>query len=583
MTSRKKDFPEFYATDYIDPEQDDGNKEYKLKLCDPEDFRIEQFVSQMRFRMEEGKGEAIYTLGVRDDGGLVGLTEEEYTKTKAVLTTVAEKNNYVLTLISEQEVSPATKIYEFLIRENNPKKYLDIRVACTGAVDAGKSSLLGVLISGRHDNGRGLARLSVFNFQHEIKSGRTSSIAQHILGFDEKGTVVNYTSDFAGPNSGSSSSEEKNSDIYLKTWPEITRESKKIVTFFDLCGHDKYLKTTILGLTSQIPDLTFIIVGANMGISKMTKEHLFLCLSLHIPFVFVVTKIDICKDRKNVLDDTVKNIKTLLKLPGVRRIPYDVRNFDDVILSVKNIHSMSTVPIFYVSNVTGQGIDHLRNFLNLVGKRPNGQTSEQSDQVEFHVDQTFHVTGVGLVLGGQLVKGKIKTGDKLLLGPNNNSYTTIQVKSIHCKKVNVLEVDAGCYVCLAIKKSDGLVVKRGNVVISQGCIPTQVREFDAEVTVLKSHSTTIKPGYEPIVHTMAIRQSAEIKSITDKKCARAISDDASTDNNEILRTGDRAMVRFRFTHKAEYIKPGYRLLFCEGSLKVIGKVIQVTEENVRTV
>ena len=47
----------------------------------------------------------------------------------------------------------------------------------------------------------------------------------------------------------------------------------KIITFFDLCGHEKYLKTTILGLTSQFPDLTFILVGGNMGITKITKEQ----------------------------------------------------------------------------------------------------------------------------------------------------------------------------------------------------------------------------------------------------------------------------------------------------------------------
>lgn len=46
-----------------------------------------------------------------------------------------------------------------------------------GAESAGKSTLIGVLISGRKDNGKGLARTTVFRHPHEFKEGRTSSIS----------------------------------------------------------------------------------------------------------------------------------------------------------------------------------------------------------------------------------------------------------------------------------------------------------------------------------------------------------------------------------------------------------------------
>ena len=38
-----------------------------------------------------------------------------------------------------------------------------------------------------------------------------------------------------------------------KYWKEVVAGSRKITTFFDLCGHEKYLKTTINGLTGLIP------------------------------------------------------------------------------------------------------------------------------------------------------------------------------------------------------------------------------------------------------------------------------------------------------------------------------------------
>jgi GTPase len=46
-----------------------------------------------------------------------------------------------------------------------------------GGEGAGKSTLIGVLISGKKDNGKGLARTKVFRHKHEILDGRTSSIS----------------------------------------------------------------------------------------------------------------------------------------------------------------------------------------------------------------------------------------------------------------------------------------------------------------------------------------------------------------------------------------------------------------------
>ena len=32
-------------------------------------------------------------------------------------------------------------------------------------------------------------------------------------------------------------------------WPEIVEGSSKIISMIDLCGHEKYLKTTLFGLS----------------------------------------------------------------------------------------------------------------------------------------------------------------------------------------------------------------------------------------------------------------------------------------------------------------------------------------------
>lgn len=49
----------------------------------------------------------------------------------------------------------------------------------------------------------------------------------------------------------------------------------------------------MFGLVGLLPDYSMIIVGANMGVSRMTKEHLGISLALKVPIFIVITKIDI--------------------------------------------------------------------------------------------------------------------------------------------------------------------------------------------------------------------------------------------------------------------------------------------------
>jgi len=62
-----------------------------------------------------------------------------------------------------------------------------------GCGAAGKSTLIGVLISGQNDDGEGLARVHVHKHYAEILDGKTTSTYQHILGFNSNGEVTNLS------------------------------------------------------------------------------------------------------------------------------------------------------------------------------------------------------------------------------------------------------------------------------------------------------------------------------------------------------------------------------------------------------
>jgi len=56
------------------------------------------------------------------------------------------------------------------------------------------------------------------------------------------------------------------------TVEEICASATKLITFLDLAGHHKYIKTTIFGLTGYSPELVMLIVAANRGVGKNNKN-----------------------------------------------------------------------------------------------------------------------------------------------------------------------------------------------------------------------------------------------------------------------------------------------------------------------
>ena len=86
------------------------------------------------------------------------------------------------------------------------------------------------------------------------------------------------------------------------TWEEISEKSSKIISFIDLAGHEKYLRTTVFGLTGCAPDYVMLMVGGNAGLIGMSKEHLGIAVSLGVPVMVVITKIDMVFRNMVIID-----------------------------------------------------------------------------------------------------------------------------------------------------------------------------------------------------------------------------------------------------------------------------------------
>lgn len=84
------------------------------------------------------------------------------------------------------------KVGYVAVRKKIPEMIkLELKIMLLGTAGGGKSTLLGVLLSEKMDDGKGSARIKILNHKHEVLTGVTSSLTYTVIGFDEKGKVLN--------------------------------------------------------------------------------------------------------------------------------------------------------------------------------------------------------------------------------------------------------------------------------------------------------------------------------------------------------------------------------------------------------
>ncbi|MGH0173859.1 UNVERIFIED_CONTAM: hypothetical protein FKN15_067817 [Acipenser sinensis] len=399
---------------------EEGNIEYKLKLVNPTQYRFEHLVTQMKWRLQEGRGEAVYQIGVEDNGLLVGLSEEDMRASLKTLRRMAEKVGADIAVIREREVDYDSdiprKIAEVLVRKvPDDQQFLDLRVAVLGNVDSGKSTLLGVLTQGELDNGRGRARLNLFRHLHEIQSGRTSSISFEIMGFNSKGEVG-----------------------------RTGQESRALAFLFMCCR----LRVRVCnGLSSS---------------AGTTREHLGLAMALKVPIFIVVSKVDLCT--KNTTERTVKQLERILKQPGCNKVPMLVATADDAVTAAQQFAlSPSITPIFTLSSVSGENLDLLKVFFNILPPLSNSKEQEELMQqlTEFQVDEIYTVPEVGTVVGGTLYSGICREGERLVVGPTDDgNFLELKVCSIQRNRSGCRVLRAGQAATLALGNFDRSLLRK---------------------------------------------------------------------------------------------------------------------------
>ena len=477
-TTRNEEHAELDILDSLDLSDTTGQVKLKQLLLDTGPTAEESLVqlsNALSNRLLEGHGEALFDLGQEDNGESMGFSNEQWSTALERLRRAAAVLKADCRLLmtrnvkdgGEEEVGPFNDkdkscTGKIMIRQKpaTVEDVIETRIAVVGNVDAGKSTMLGVLVKGNLDDGRGKARVSLFRHKHEIESGRTSSVGMEIMGYDTHGEVV-----------------ASNVPGRKLSWEEIGNRSAKVISFTDLAGHERYLRTTVFGLLSSSPNYCLLMVAANNGLIGMSKEHLGIALALNVPVMVVITKIDICPPQ--ILAQTITQLTKILKSPGARKIPIFIKNREDTVNTATQFVSQRICPVFQVSNVTGECLDLVRMFLNIL---PHHGYYDAEAPFEFHVNDTFSVPFVGTVVSGVVKSGVIHAGDQILVGPDSlGNFMASHIRSIERKRIPVPVCSAGQSASFALKRLRRKDVRKGMVVLPKLDTPPKVhREFTAE-------------------------------------------------------------------------------------------------------
>lgn len=497
--------------------------------------RKQRLASQMKYRMERGNGEAIYFIGVDDDGNLKGLSDKKIKESLFVLKNVAQEISSSILKIQKYPAENGQVAMVFIGKNNGPKKD-HMLVGVAGHVDHGKSTLVGTLTTGSLDNGSGRTRIFLDLQKHEIERGLSADLSFAIYGFK-----------------GEESIRIKN-PLNKKEKAKLVEDCDKLICFVDTVGHEPWLRTTIRGIVGQKLDYGLVTIAADQGPTHITKEHLGIIMAMELPVIVAITKIDMVSDDR--IKETKQKVFDLLKLVG--RIPFMIKSLEDSMFVAENANP-HLVPVIKVSSLTGEGLDLLDElFLNLPIEN---KEEESSKPFMMYIDKIYSVVGVGVVLSGTIRQGKIKSGDKLLLGPDGSGkFIDVRAKSIEMHYYKKDFAEAGEVVGISIKGADIDNIKRGMILCSPDYEKMPVREFEADVAILV-HPTTIKEGYECITHIETISETASFEPL----------------DKEFMSAGDTGKVRMRFKYRPFCIKEGQKIIFREGRSKGIGSVTKIIE------
>ncbi len=251
-----------------------------------------------------------------------------------------------------------------------------------------------------------------------------------------------------------------------------------VLGFVDVPGHEKLVRNMLAGATGI--DHVMLVIAADDGPMPQTLEHLAILDLLGLSNgVVALTKADLVTPER--VTAVSSEIRALLASTA-----------------------LANAPVLPVSCITGQGVDALNQ--HLVDASQAMSASLDGGHFRLAVDRSFSLAGVGTVVTGTAVSGRVAVGDKLLISPKG---VEVRVRGIHAQNQQAPHGNAGQRLALNLAGIDKQDIQRGDWVVAEAAhAPTQ--RIDARLRVLGSEAKAIAHWTPVHLHLGAVDVGARV-------------------------------------------------------------------------
>jgi len=202
----------------------------------------------------------------------------------------------------------------------------------------------------------------------------------------------------------------------------------------DVPGHERFLHNMLAGAAGM--DVLLLAIDVNEGVMPQTREHLDILRYLNVRRTIVaLTKIDLVSQSELIA--------------ARETIAVELRGT-----------IAEHAPMVGVSSQTGAGLDDLRAVLaqTLSSLAPR----DAEAPLYLPVDRVFVLSGLGTIVTGTLMQGRIRAGDSVTFAPSDKSA---RVRSLHVFGKQREAVEAGSRVALNVPALDRREIARGEAVV----------------------------------------------------------------------------------------------------------------------
>ena len=238
-----------------------------------------------------------------------------------------------------------------------------------------------------------------------------------------------------------------------------------ILGFVDVPGHEKLVRNMLAGVTAI--DFVLLVVAADDGPMPQTREHLEL--------------LDLLGVTRGAVALTKTDAVTTERLHAAR----------DEVTALLADTGLAGIPVFPVSGRTGEGVAGLRSHLE--EKATTYDRPPVQGGFRLAIDRRFSLTGVGTVVTGTALTGRVAVGNTLTLSPGGHEA---RVRGLHVQDRPAEAGNAGERCAIALKGDfDKRDIVRGMWLVDPA-LAEPLSRFHGEVRV--------PTGQPPLKHMQAV-------------------------------------------------------------------------------